>query len=235
MKTVVTGGAGFIGSHLVKKLIDQGREVVIASDFSRADRRNLSDFDIPTDWPVVDLRDYNQTLEVIRGTRTVFHLAARIGGIDYLHGSSLSELEALQTNLVIDANVCRACQESGVKKIVYASSAAVYPIDVQESPNVIISEDSLHYYKPDGGYGWAKLMGEIQLGWMQDIDIGIARIFNVYGENEPLGEKAHVIAEGAGAAPLAAAYKLRDRLKGKKVVLVLSGGNLTAEMLKSIL
>ena len=48
-------------------------------------------------------------------------------------------------------------------------------------------------------------------------------------------EKAHVIAEGAGAAPLAAAYKLRDRLKGKKVVLVLSGGNLTAEMLKSIL
>ena len=48
-------------------------------------------------------------------------------------------------------------------------------------------------------------------------------------------EKAHVIAEGAGAAPLAAAYKMRARLKGKKVVLVLSGGNLTAEMLKSIL
>lgn len=48
-------------------------------------------------------------------------------------------------------------------------------------------------------------------------------------------EKAHLIAEGAGAASLAAAYKLRDRLKGKKVVLVLSGGNLTAEMLKSIL
>ena len=48
-------------------------------------------------------------------------------------------------------------------------------------------------------------------------------------------KKAHVIAEGAGAAPLAAAYKMRDRLKGKKVVLVLSGGNLTAEMLKSIL
>jgi threonine dehydratase len=48
-------------------------------------------------------------------------------------------------------------------------------------------------------------------------------------------EKAHVIAEGAGAAPLAAAYKIRDRLKGKKVVLVLSGGNLTAETLKGIL
>ena len=48
-------------------------------------------------------------------------------------------------------------------------------------------------------------------------------------------EKAHVIAEGAGAAPLAAAYKMRDRLKGKKVVLVLSGGNLTAETLKGIL
>ena len=48
-------------------------------------------------------------------------------------------------------------------------------------------------------------------------------------------EKAHIIAEGAGAAPLAAAYKIRDRLKGKKVVLILSGGNLTAETLKGIL
>ena len=46
---------------------------------------------------------------------------------------------------------------------------------------------------PDGGYGWAKVMGEIQLGWMKGIDIGIARIFNIYGENQDLGEAAHVV------------------------------------------
>ncbi len=195
MKTVVTGGAGFIGSHLLKRLLDQGREVVIANDFSRGDRRNLTDLGIQIDCPVIDLRDFAQASKIIQGAETVFHLAARIGGIDYLHGSSLSELEALQTNLVIDANVFKACRENRVRKLVYTSSTAVYPVDLQQSPNVIISEDALSYFNPDGGYGWAKLMGEIQLGWIWDIDIGIARIFNVYGENSVLSGSAHVIAD----------------------------------------
>lgn len=202
MKTVVTGGAGFIGSHLVKRLVDEGRSVIVASDFFRHGPENLSDLGIqpsslePGSWNVAtDLRDYNQALKVMGGAETVFHLAARVGSIEYLHSTEMAELEALQTNLVIDVNVFRACLESSVRKLVYASSAAVYPVDLQQSPNVTLTEDTLRYFNPDGGYGWAKLMGEIQLGWMNDIDIGIARIFNVYGENEPLGEKAHVIAD----------------------------------------
>lgn len=195
MKTVVTGGAGFIGSHLVKRLIDQGRDVVIASDFSRGDKNNLKDLGIKIDCHVVDLRDFAQTSRVIQGAETVFHMAARIGSIDYLHGSSLSELEAVQTNLVIDTNVFRACQENKVRRLVYASSAAVYPIDLQQSPNVVMSEETLSYNNPDGGYGWAKLIAEVQLSWMKDIDIGIARIFNVYGENSVLRGSAHVIVD----------------------------------------
>jgi len=200
MKTVVTGGAGFIGSNLVRKLLDQDREIVIADDFSRGSIQNLSDLGIqPSDlgyWashPIIDLRDFAQALKTIQGAETVFHLAARIGSIDYLHDSSLNELEALQTNLVIDANVFKACLESDVKKLVYASSAAVYPIDLQQSPNTVLSEEALGYHNPDGGYGWAKLIGEIQLGWMQGIDIGIARIFNIYGENQDLVKAVHVI------------------------------------------
>jgi nucleoside-diphosphate-sugar epimerase len=193
MRTVVTGGAGFIGSNLVQRLREQNREVVIADDLSRGIRLNLLDLGIPPDFPCVDLRDYNQTLRITEKADTVFHLAARIGSIEYLHGTDLNELEALQTNLVIDANVFKACVENHVKKLVYASSAAVYPIDLQQAPNVTLSETNLNYFKPDGGYGWAKLIGEIQLGWMKGIEIGVARIFNVYGQNSSVNDNTHVI------------------------------------------
>lgn len=193
MKTVVTGGAGFIGSNLIRRLREQNREVVIADDLSRGIRLNLSDLGIPSDFSCVDLRDYNQTLRITEKADTVFHLAARIGSIEYLHGSHLNELDALQTNLVIDSNVFKACIQNHVKRLVYASSAAVYPIDLQQAPNVTLSETDLNNFKPDGGYGWAKLIGEIQLGWMKNIDIGVARIFNVYGQNSSVKDDSHVI------------------------------------------
>jgi len=192
-RVLVTGGAGFIGSHLVRRLIDERRKVVVADDFSRGSVRNLLDLGVRMECPKVDLRDYGRALEVVEGAGVVYHLAARVGSVEYLHSSELAELRALQDNLVIDANVFRACVEAGVKKVIYASSVSVYPIDVQQKPGVVLSEDDLGYYNPDGGYGWAKLLGEMQLGWMKSMDVGIARIFNVYGECEPLDETAHVI------------------------------------------
>ena len=67
MKTVVTGGAGFIGSHLVKRLLDDGRDVVVADDFSRGSRLNLLDLGVELDCECVDLRDYSQSLKVLDG------------------------------------------------------------------------------------------------------------------------------------------------------------------------
>jgi len=218
MKTVVTGGTGFIGSNLVKRLIEEGREVTVASSFSQGDDDNLLNLGIRVECQKVDLRDYSQALETVDGAQTVFHLAARIGNLEYLHGTNMAELAALQMNLLIDANVFRACLERKVKKIVYASSVAVYPMDKQYSPGVVFSESDLDLkaltsctqptqqttvtanyrlptVNPDGGYGWAKLIGELQLNWMEGIDIGIARIFNIYGENEPLGERAHAVGD----------------------------------------
>jgi GDP-D-mannose 3', 5'-epimerase len=202
MITAVTGGAGFIGSNLVRKLLNQGREVLVADDFSRGSLRNLQDLDIrPADicrsdiYPVIDLKDFSNALKITKGADTVFHLAARVGSLNFLHGSDHSELEALLSNLVIDANVFRACIENGVKKLVYASSTAVYPIDMQNSYDAVFSEDSLKYYNPDGGYGWSKLMGEIELPWIKGIDSGIARIFNIYGQNSFAGENPHAIVD----------------------------------------
>lgn len=193
MKTMVTGGAGFIGSHLTKRLVEEGREVVVADDFSRGGVRHLVDLGVQMDPEPVDLRDYPKVLALLEGVETVFHLAARVGSVEFLHGSDIAELLALQTNLVIDANVFRACLERGVKTLVYASSVSVYPIDTQQRQDVVFGEDDVRYINPEGGYGWAKLLGELQVQWMRDLNAGIARIFNVYGENEEPDENAHVV------------------------------------------
>lgn len=155
MRVVVTGGAGFIGSHLVRRLIDDGRDVVAVDDLSRGSLENLKDLNVPLSLLVrADLRDYGQALDAVKGADVVYHLAARVGSVEYLHGSELAELRALQDNLVIDANVFRACIQHSVRKIVYASSVSVYPIDLQQKIGVLLSEDDLRYYNPEGGYGW---------------------------------------------------------------------------------
>lgn len=193
MKTVVTGGAGFIGSHLVKRLVEEGREVVVADDFSRGKTQNLLDLGVRLDPRPVNLRDYQQVLASLDGAESVFHLAARVGSVEFLHGSEIAELLALQSNLMIDANVFRACLERAVGRLVYASSVSVYPIHLQQSYGVVFREEDLWPINPEGGYGWAKLLGEIQLQWMRDLDIGVARIFNIYGENEEPDENTHVV------------------------------------------
>jgi GDP-D-mannose 3',5'-epimerase len=193
LKTIVTGGAGFIGSHLVKRLLDLDREVVVIDDCSMGSRANLDDLGVSLEIQTVDARDYPLVRDILDSAGTVFHLAARVGSISYLHGSNHHELEALQTNLAIDISVFRACLEGRVRKLVYASSSAVYPIDMQQRDGVVLSPESLKYYNPEGGYGWSKLLGEIQLGWMPSVAVGIARIFNCYGENLHLGEHTHAI------------------------------------------
>lgn len=210
MKTIVTGGAGFIGSHLVKKLVDKGRKVVVVDDLSSGNLENLfslglkkSDFEFKK----LDLTDYCQALEALKGGVIVYHLAARIGGIKFLHGSNTAELLALSENLAIDANVFRACLENKIKKVIYTSSSAVYSLDKQFFYGAEFKESDLDFkpktknqklkmvINPDGGYGLAKLLAEIQLNLMNGIKVGIARIFNVYGINEPLNERSHAISD----------------------------------------
>jgi nucleoside-diphosphate-sugar epimerase len=192
-KYLVTGAAGFIGSHLAKRLLDEGRRVILVDDFSRGDRLNLLDLGIESECHNIDLTNTDKLLELMVGVDTVFHLAARVGSVEYLHGSNIAELLTLQTNLAIDANVFKACLKKNVRKIIYASSISIYPIETQHYPNAVFSEDESQPISPEGGYGWAKYMAEVELGWMKNIDIGIARIFNIYGENAALGETVQVI------------------------------------------
>ena len=78
----------------------------------------------------------------------------------------------------------RACLETGVKSVIYASSVSVYPFDEQLGSHVQFKEeDSERKVNPEGGYGWAKYLAEKQLSLMPDASIGVARIFHAYGQN----------------------------------------------------
>jgi len=183
-RVAVTGGAGFLGSHIARRLIDDGREVAIIDDFSSGSTQNLEDLGVKRKSTVGDLRNYEFAKKSLRGADAVFHFAAEVGSVSYLHGSNARELAALQSNLVIDANVFKACLENGVKKVTYASSVSVYPFDEQLGSHVRFrEEDSERKVNPEGGYGWAKYIAEKQLSLMPDTSYGVARIFHAYGKN----------------------------------------------------
>jgi GDP-D-mannose 3',5'-epimerase len=183
-RVAVTGGAGFLGSHIVRRLVDDGHEVSIVDDFSSGLVQNLTDLGVKRKCSVGDLRDYRFAKASLRKAETVYHFAAEVGSVSYLHGSNAQELAAMESNLVIDANVFKACLENHVKTVIYASSVSVYPFDEQlGSDTRFREEDTERKVNPEGGYGWSKYIAEKQLALMPGISYGVARIFHAYGKN----------------------------------------------------
>ena len=183
-RVAVTGGAGFLGSHIAARLEGAGEEVSVVDDFSAGSVQNLWDGGLRKKAVVGDLWDRRFASRSLRGADVVFHFAAEVGSVEYLHGSSRSELAAMQANVAIDANVLRACVENRVKTVIYASSVSVYPFDRQQGGNAVFKEeDAEEKVNPEGGYGWSKYVAEKQLSLMKDTRVGVARIFHAYGKN----------------------------------------------------
>lgn len=194
-KIAVTGAAGFLGSHVARHLMERGDELVLIDDLSAGFLDNLRGLGVEQKCLIGDLRDYKFARDSLKGVEKIFHFAAVVGSVAYLHGSNANEVDAMQSNLVIDSNVFRACTSHGIKKIIYPSSVSVYPIDEQFGSKVAFKEeDSLRKVNPEGGYGWAKYVAEKQLEMMPETICGVARIFHAYGENIYLPEdKSQVI------------------------------------------
>jgi GDP-D-mannose 3',5'-epimerase len=183
-RIVVTGGAGFLGSHVVKRLLKDGHSVSIVDDFSSGSVDNLRGLGVDQGCVVGDLKNYDFARRSLEGAEAVFHFAAEVGSVAYLHGSDAREVATLQANLAIDVNVFRACLENRVGRVIYASSVSIYPIDEQMGSKVKFKEeDSERKVNPEGGYGWSKYIAEKQLAMMPGVSAGVARIFHAYGEN----------------------------------------------------
>ena len=183
-RVAVTGGAGFIGSHIARRLLNDGNSIRIIDDYSSGSEQNLSDLEITEKVVRGDLREYDFARDSLKKIDTVYHFAAEVGSVQYLHHSAESELHSLQANLSIDTNVFRASIENGIRKIIYASSVSVYPKHLQMAQSSPFKEeDSEAVVEPEGGYGWSKYVAEKQLEMMTGVKSGVARIFHAYGKN----------------------------------------------------
>lgn len=182
-RVTVTGGAALIGSHLTEALLERGADVVVADDMSAGKLENVPDGVTVLQY---DLRDYSDALDAVVDADVVFHLACQHGGRGYVDTHPVESYD----NMALDATVFRACANTGktTKRVVFASSACAYPVDLQNSddsrPLVESDIDYKHPRNPDGAYGWSKLAGELTLNAYTvagDINGISARQFTVYG------------------------------------------------------
>ncbi len=190
VSVLITGGASFIGSALVEILVSNGAKVTVADNFSSGVVENLNEVKDDTNILVGDLRDPSFSQKALNKQQIVFHLAASHGGRGYIDTHPVE----CTNNMMLDHVVFEAAANAGVEKIVHASSACVYPTNLQEdeSDRYLLCEDDANFVEPgkafsDGEYGWAKLMGELQLGAFHKqfgIDGVACRIFTAYGERE---------------------------------------------------
>ncbi len=193
-RVLVTGGASFIGSHLVEALVERGARVRVVDNLSSGRLENIQAHlsNGQVEFRQGDLHDPAVAVDVVQGMKVVFHLAADHGGRGYvdLHQA------ACATNLALDGNLFHAAYRAGVEKVVYASSGCIYPNHLQTDPNQILylTEDMAGPpFDADNMYGWAKLMGEMTLrAYFKDWGMKSAscRYFTVFGER---GHENHAV------------------------------------------
>ena len=191
---LVTGGASFIGSHLVDQLVARGARVRVVDDLTSGHRENLAAHlsSVRVEFTQADLREPGVTRQAVQGIDVVFHLAADHGGRGYvdLHQAGPA------SNFFLDGLVFFEALKAKVKKVVYASSGCVYPNYLQSdtSKEIYLTEDVVKPpHDADNLYGWAKLMAELTLkAYSKEHGLPTAscRYFTVYG---PRGVENHAV------------------------------------------
>lgn len=175
---LVTGGGGFVGSHLAKELYRQGNFVRIADvKFDDYIREKYCSEKLE-----LDMRIFNNCLTATKGIDVVYNLAANMGGIGFITAVGA---EVMYDNVLINANMLEACKRNEAKRFLFSSSACVYPTYLQTDPDVKgLKEEDAYPADPDNFYGWEKLYSEKMCeAYHRDygMDIRILRYHNIYG------------------------------------------------------
>lgn len=193
-KVLVTGGAGFIGSHLVEALLVKGAKVRVVDNRKKDGLINLSAVIDQIDFLQLDLFDFNESVKAAAGVDIVINLAAKVAGIAYnrLHNATM-----FRDNMRLAMNMLEAARLNKVERFLTVSSACVYPasckIPTPESEGFVDIPEATNR-----GYGLAKRMTEyLSSAYSEEfgLKIAIARPFNAYGPRDDFSpERSHVIA-----------------------------------------
>ena len=185
-KYLVTGGAGFIGSHIVDNLVNAGHGVIVIDDES-SEAHKYFHYNDKAKYYKLDICDYNRIESLFDNVDTVFHLAAE----SRIQPAIENPLKAVKTNAYGTCSVLQAAREAGVRRVVYSSTSSAYGLE-NEIPNVETQPDDC--LNP---YSVSKVSGEKLCKMYSDLfglETVVFRYFNVYGERQPTrGQYAPVI------------------------------------------
>lgn len=175
----VAGGGGFIGGHLVEKLLESGKCHVRCIDVKPMDE--WYQVFAEAENIVADLKEKESCYQACKGSRYVYNLAADMGGMGFIENNKA----LCMLSVLINTHLLMAAKDEGVERFFYASSACVYNADKQKSADVIpLKEEDAYPAMAEDGYGWEKLFSERMCRHFSE-DFGlvtrVARFHNVYG------------------------------------------------------
>jgi len=207
-RVLVCGSGGFIGSHLAKRLKNEGYWVK-GVDLKRPEFSNTA----ADEFVVGDLTDPALAIKVAGGIQEVYQLAADMGGAGYIFTGE-HDAALMHNSATVNLNMLEAARLNGVRKIFYSSSACIYPEFNQLDPdNPNCAEDSAYPAQPDSEYGWEKLFSErLYFAYMRNhgIQVRVARFHNIFG---PEGAWC----DGREKAPAALCRKVAEARDGGEI------------------
>lgn len=188
-KIIVTGGAGMIGSNLVKKLVKLNHEVHVIDNLWRGKLEYLNKEG--EEKPVIDLKNNFHNIDLsgeipmctaFEGTDYLIHLADVVAGIGYVFNNQGS---LFRQNLLINSNTIDFAKKLGIKGFLYAGTACSFPAELQDSFEYkLLREEDLYPANPESAYGWSKLMGVYEADLLEkesNIKVLSLLFHNVYG------------------------------------------------------
>ena len=174
MKSIITGGAGFIGSHLCERLVDAGHEVIILDNFSLGKKSNLKKVKDKITIVKRDIRNLNSIDHLFKKVQNVFHLAALADIVPSIENPD----DYFSTNVTGTYNVLKASINNKVKRFIYSASSSCYGI-----PNKFPTKETSEIL-PQYPYALSKRLGEelvIHFANIYNLNATSLRLFNVYG------------------------------------------------------